>query len=175
MSQVGESALDAAVAPGRVVVGHWQDERFALIRDTGPSQLGALLPAVKLLGDELFVPAHQGIRSGERGQRFEAFAANRKREGRETTAFGIGEAGALTTKFGVERTVFFQKISDDLLLMAIDPAGDHGDEDVQNHGNSWDGEYRRDHSTEYTVNPRDFNRVASADFFNTTGSHLCTI
>src|SRR5215510_7104315 len=81
----------------------------------------------------------------------------------------LDQAGALTTKFGVERTVFFQKISDDLLLMAIDPAGDHGDEDVQNHGNSWDGEYRRAHSTEYTVNPRDFNGVASADFFNTTG------
>src|SRR5262245_41650335 len=46
------------------------------------------------------------------------------------------------------------------------------DEDLQNHGNSWDGEYRRDHSTEYTVNPRDFNRVASADFFNTTGEEV---
>src|SRR5262249_203469 len=83
-------------------------------------------------------------------------------------AFGIGEAEALTTEFGVERTVFFQKISDDLLLMAIDPAGDHGDEDLQNHGNSWDCEYRRAHSIEYIANPRDFNGVASADFFNTT-------
>src|SRR5262249_12262080 len=100
------------------------------------------------------------------------FAANWKRESREMTAFGIGEADALTTEFGVERTVFFQKIRDDLLLMAIDPAGDHGDEDLQNHGNSWDGEYRRDHSTEYTVNPRDFKRIAPPDFYNTTRSRV---
>lgn len=51
--------------------------------------------------DELFVPAHQGIRSGERGQGFETFSANRKDEGREATAFGIGESDASTTEFGV--------------------------------------------------------------------------
>ena len=35
MSQVGQGTLDAAVPPGRVVVGHLQDERFDLIRDAG--------------------------------------------------------------------------------------------------------------------------------------------
>jgi hypothetical protein len=97
----------------------------------------ALLATVKLLGNELFVPAHQGIRSGPSGQGFEAFAAKRKGKGGQTTTFGIGAADASTTGFGVESAVFFQEIGDELLLVAIDPAGEHGDKDLQNHGDSW--------------------------------------
>jgi hypothetical protein len=37
----------------------------------------------------------------------------------------------------VEGAVFFQETSDDLLLVAVDPAGDHGDQDLQNHGDYW--------------------------------------
>jgi hypothetical protein len=43
----------------------------------------------------------------------------------------------LTPEFDVERAVFFQEIVDDLLLLAVDPSGDHGDEDLQNHDGSW--------------------------------------
>jgi hypothetical protein len=65
------------------------------------------------------------------------FSANRKGEGCKTTALSISEADAPITEFGVEGTVFFQKICDDLLLMSVDPTGDHGDEDLQNHDGSW--------------------------------------
>ena len=65
VSEVGKGTLDAAIALGRVVTGHLQDECFDLIRDTGAPQLVALLAAVKFLGAKLFVPAHQGIRRGE--------------------------------------------------------------------------------------------------------------
>jgi hypothetical protein len=126
------------------------------------------LAAVKLLSDELLVPAYQGIGRGESGQGFEAFAANGTGEGRETTAFDIGEADASTTEFGMEGAVFFQEIGNDLLLVAIDPTGDHGDADLQNHGDSWCWEYRCAHWIEYTENPRDLNGGASADFLNTT-------
>jgi hypothetical protein len=84
-------------------------------------------------------------------------------------AFGIGESDTSPTKLRMEGSILFQEMGDNLLLVAIDPAGDHSDEDLQNHGDSWGDDYRRAHSIEHTVNPRDFNRVASADFFNTTG------
>jgi hypothetical protein len=115
------------------------------------------LAAVQLMSDELFVPVHQGIGRGESGQRFEAFAANRKGEDPETTAFGIGEANVSATEFGMESAVFFQEIGNDLLLVAINPTGDHGDKDLQNHGDSWGWEYRCVHLIEYTENPRDLN------------------
>jgi hypothetical protein len=137
MSQMSQGALDAAITPRRVVVGHVQDERFDLIRDTRTPSLPTPLAAVQLMSDELCVPAHQGFGRGESGQGCEACAANRKGEGRETTAFGIGEADASTTEFGMEGVVFFQEIGHDLLLVAMDPTGDHGDEDLQNHSDSW--------------------------------------
>jgi hypothetical protein len=95
------------------------------------------LAAVKLLSNELVVPSHEGIRRGERGHRLEVFAVEREGQGRETTAFGIGEAEASITEFSVKSAVFFQEISDDLLLVALDPTGDHGDENLQNHSSSW--------------------------------------
>jgi hypothetical protein len=57
-------------------------------------------------------------------------------KGSETTSFGIGEAYSLIAQFSFEKAVFFLKVGDDLLLVAIDPVGDHGDEDVEYHGRS---------------------------------------
>jgi hypothetical protein len=54
----------------------------------------------------------------------------------ETTAFGIGEADAWVAQFGFENTVFFLEIGDDPLLVMIEPASDHGDENLQDHGRS---------------------------------------
>jgi hypothetical protein len=37
----------------------------------------------------------------------------------------------------VKGAVFFQEMGDDLLLAAIAPTGNHGDENLQNHSGSW--------------------------------------
>jgi hypothetical protein len=84
-------------------------------------------------------------------------------------AFGIGESDAFTPELGVKGTIFVQEISDDLLLVAIEPSGDHSDEDLQSHGGSWGCKRRRIHSTEYTENPQEFNSVAPTDFFHYSG------
>jgi hypothetical protein len=65
------------------------------------------------------------------------FSANGKSKSHETTAFGIGKSNAMPPEFGMEGAVFFQEIVDDLLLVPVHPSGDHGDEDLQNHGDSW--------------------------------------
>src|SRR5262245_55503908 len=89
-------------------------------------------------------------------------------QGRESAALGIGEAYSLFWQLGLEHLIFCFEVGDDVLLVSIDPTRHHGDENLQNHGNSWGCEYRRAHLSEYTANPRDFNGVASANFFNTT-------
>ena len=52
-------------------------------------------------------------------------------KGSETVSFGIGEAYGLVAQFRFENAVFFLEVGDDLLLVAIEPAGDHSDEDVE--------------------------------------------
>ena len=45
----------------------------------------------------------------------------------------IGQAQPVTTKLGFEDTVFLVQIGDHLLLVTLEPAGEHGDQDVQDH------------------------------------------
>jgi hypothetical protein len=54
-------------------------------------------------------------------------------------------------------------------VVAVDPAGDHGDENLQNHDGTWGCKRQCTHSTEYTENPQEFNSVAPTDFFHYSG------
>jgi hypothetical protein len=56
------------------------------------------------------------------------------------------------------------------LLVTLEPARGHGDEQVQNHGLPSGWTLWRSRSFQYTPNLRNFNRVESAVYFNHTGS-----
>ena len=59
MAEAGEFAVDAAVAPGRVLVGEAQDESADLVRGRWASwSSGGLCP---VFGDALLVPSEQGV------------------------------------------------------------------------------------------------------------------
>jgi hypothetical protein len=62
-----EFALDAAVAPVRVLAGEARDE---LVEFAGSRTLSARSPAVgcPLSADELAVPAEEGLRTGQEGE-----------------------------------------------------------------------------------------------------------
>jgi hypothetical protein len=51
----------------------------------------------------------------------------------ESSAFGVVESQATVWEFGFEDAIFFFKVGDDALLMAIDPAGGNGDENFEYH------------------------------------------
>ena len=52
----------------------------------------------------------------------------------EAAALSIGQAQLAPAEVGFEDTVSLGHIGDHLLLMALEPPGDHHDEHVQNHG-----------------------------------------
>jgi hypothetical protein len=52
----------------------------------------------------------------------------------KAAAVGIGEPQAVATELGFEHAVLREEIRDNLLLVTLDPASDHGDEDMQDHG-----------------------------------------
>jgi len=54
----------------------------------------------------------------------------------ETAAFSVRQAQPAITELGFAHTVFRVQISDNLLLVPLDPPGDHGDQDVENHRRS---------------------------------------
>ena len=55
-------------------------------------------------------------------------------ECRKAAAFGVGEAEPATTELRFEDAVFREEIRDDLLLVPLEPASNHSDQDVQDHG-----------------------------------------
>jgi hypothetical protein len=46
------------------------------------------------------------------------------------------ETEALAAKLGCENTDFFVQIGDDPLLMTLDPTGEHGERDLEDHSTS---------------------------------------
>ena len=55
-------------------------------------------------------------------------------ERRKAAAFGVRQAQPAATEVGLENAVFLLEIRDDVLLVTLEPTGDHRDEDVQDHG-----------------------------------------
>ena len=49
-------------------------------------------------------------------------------------AFSVGQPEPSATKLGFEYAILFLQIGDHLLLVTLDQAGDHDDEDLQDHG-----------------------------------------
>ena len=64
----------------------------------------------------------------------QALAAKWVGERRKAAAFDVGEPQLVAVEAGFQDTIFLLKIGDDVLLVTLDPAGDHSDEDVQDHG-----------------------------------------
>ena len=60
-AQVGQSADDAVIAPGAILPGHADNQRFELLVDFGTAWRLPRLGAVKLLGDQFAVPGQDGV------------------------------------------------------------------------------------------------------------------
>src|SRR5215510_12560824 len=80
---------------------------------------------------------------------------------------GVSQAQAPVWEFGCENAIFFFEIRDDMLLMPVDPAGNHSDEDVENHEGS-SGWWRRWRLLQHTTSLRKINSIESAASFNLT-------
>jgi hypothetical protein len=66
----------------------------------------------------------------------EAFPPEWIGERRKAATFGIGEAEPVPLEFPFEQAVFLDEIRDDLLLVPLQPTGNHGDQDLEDHRHS---------------------------------------
>jgi hypothetical protein len=57
-------------------------------------------------------------------------------ERREATAVRVGETPPAAVELGFEHAIFFDQLGDHLLLVTLEPAGQHGNQQGQDHGRS---------------------------------------
>jgi hypothetical protein len=110
-----ERATDARVTPARVLGGELNDQ--ALQRG-GRAGAGALSfsGAVVLLGDELAVPAQDGVGRHQSGELFQRTSADEAALRGEPPALGVGAAQAPTAELLPQDAVLLLEVRDDLGL-----------------------------------------------------------
>ena len=133
MPQIRQGTLDPSIAPGAVLLGHAHDELFDLLSDPRAAKRAAVCAPIELLRDAVVIPPQEGVRRGHRRDLFEAFPAERMGERSKSAAFGIGEAKPAAAEVGFEDAVFRKEVRDDLLLMPLQPASNHGNQNVEDH------------------------------------------
>ena len=129
MVQVVQRALDAGVTPRRVLPGQFQDQ-FLDGRLCGWSASLAALAGTVFLGDESPVPGQQGVGGDEAGKMVEGGTSDLFAFEGEAATLIIIEPRFLAELF-FEDTNLFLEIDDDILLVAVHPADDRGDEQDQ--------------------------------------------
>jgi hypothetical protein len=82
--------------------------------------------AVVLLGDELAVPAQDGVGRHQAGQLLQRTSADEAALRGEPPALGIGEAQPPTSELLPQDAALFLEVRDDLGLVAVHPAREHG-------------------------------------------------
>jgi hypothetical protein len=133
MPQIRQGSLDPPIAPRRMLLGHLDREPLDLLRHWGPPPLCAARAPVKLLRDEAAIPAEESVWGGNGRHLFKAFATARVSKRSKATSLSIGEAELTATALSFEDAILLLEIGDDVLLGTLDPPGNHGDQDMENH------------------------------------------
>lgn len=80
--------------------------------------------------------AQDGVAGGNRRDLFEAFPPERMDERGKSPALGVGEAEPVATELGFEDTISREEVGDDLLLVTLEPASNHGNQELEDHSRS---------------------------------------
>src|SRR5450759_4127019 len=130
MSQIGHCSLDPRVPPRSILTRHAKneiDDPLHEARPTGASRMAV----VPFTCDHFSVPSQEGIRC-DQGMKFvQDLTSKSVRFSGESTALGIGEANASPTQALREHAVLFLEIRDQVLLMALDPPGEHHEQQLK--------------------------------------------
>jgi hypothetical protein len=126
--EVREGTLDADVAPGRIFSGHAQDQVDDLRSDWRPSHGLAAIAVVPFLGQQLPVPAQDGV-GGEGGADLvEDLPAKDLAPDRQASPLVVVEPDPLLAVGLPQDLVLGAEIIDHLLLLPVDHAGKDGQE-----------------------------------------------
>ena len=125
MAEVVQRAAQARIPPARILSGHANDESGDVRLGAWPSR-PALAGAVVLGCDQIAVPPQQRIRRHDGIERTKTPPANGLGLLGETATLRVCPPDPLLSELFTKRPILSLEIFDRCLLVAIDPAGNHG-------------------------------------------------
>ena len=123
-----ERAKDPRVTPARVLDGELNDQALQRRGRAGVAALS--FSGTVLLGDELAVPAQDGVGRHQSGE-FQRTSADEAALRGEPPALGIGEAQAPIAALLAQDAVPLLEVRDDLGSVAGHPAREHQEQELQ--------------------------------------------
>ena len=128
MADVLECSLNARVPPARILAGHADDQFGDDLHDPRPTGRPALVGP--LLSNDLPVPTEDGVGSDESRDLGECPSADCFAAHRKASPLSVGQSKSPTTELLFENAVLFLNVFDDRVLLASDPSGHGGYEDL---------------------------------------------
>jgi hypothetical protein len=126
--EVGESALDSVVSPGRILPGYAQDEFDDLRPDPRTPNDLAPITVVPLLRNQLPVPAADGVGREGGTDLAEDLPTEDLALDRQAATLVVDEPDPSLAVGLLQDLVLGAEVLDDLLLLPVDQAGEDGQE-----------------------------------------------
>lgn len=135
MTEILQRALDARVAPAWVVGRHSHHEATNLRKRVGPSEAA---PRIRPFpGDQLAVPAQNGVSRDDRRHLCQQPTTESRATSSQAPSVAVGEPQTLILQVRLQHAVLFAQVLDGLMLVALEPTDESGDEQLQwNHAPS---------------------------------------
>src|SRR5450631_3128747 len=118
------------VPPRSILKRHAQNEIDDRLHDERPTG-ASTMAVVPFTCDHFSVPSQEGIRCDQGMKCVQGLTSKSVRFSGESTALGIGKANASPTQALREHAVPFLEIRDHLQLMAVDPPGEHHEQQLK--------------------------------------------
>ncbi len=125
-AQIRERSYDAIVAPGWILLGHAHHQVFDLAIHSGSTGRTSPLGASELAGDQLPVPAQNGLRFGGCGDLLQRLSAKTMADLAQGGPLGVGQQES-AFQLGFEDAVLGGEIFIAQQELLIDRPGDVGE------------------------------------------------
>ena len=130
MDEIGQSALNAVIAPGRIFFRKPEDETDDRLVNTRPADGLPLVAVVPLLRHEFTVPTQNRVRGHDGGQFEECLAAENMRFHSQYPTLVVAQQQPLLAELVQQGVDLCVLELDDLLLAFVGPAAEDGEQDV---------------------------------------------
>ena len=131
MTEIRQRTPNSSVSPLRILFRHAHYEVGNLKHHPWPSRSPPSRTVVPLSRDQLSVPSEDGVRRDDTSHFFEELPAKGLPLDCKPSSFVVRQTKSSPTELTLEDAVLLDQVIDDLRLLAVGPAGERGDEELE--------------------------------------------